>query len=113
MQGLRVNVKEWKGKYIYLDMHQLFFLEFPYLLHEWLKRKVAINSTVFPVDPIFLDKATLYSLKALDKKWTRAIDFWFARVREGYIIEFVVEYNNSFSEAERKFEECPGKWMLE
>jgi hypothetical protein len=30
-------------------------------------------------------------------------------VKEGYIIEFVVEYNDSFSEAERKFVEGPGK----
>jgi hypothetical protein len=31
-----VNVKEWKGRYLYSDMHELFFTEFPCLLHEWL-----------------------------------------------------------------------------
>jgi hypothetical protein len=34
-------------------------------------------------------------------------------VKEGYIIEFVVEYNDSFNEAKRKFEEGPRKQMLE
>jgi hypothetical protein len=52
-------------------------------------------------------------MKALDNKWTRAIDFWFSRVKEGYIIEFVVEYTDSFSEAERKFMEGPRRRLLE
>jgi hypothetical protein len=34
-------------------------------------------------------------------------------VKEGYIVEFSIEYSDSFSEAERKFEEGPRKWMLE
>jgi hypothetical protein len=34
-------------------------------------------------------------------------------VKEGYIIEFVVEYNDSFSEDERKFVEGPRKRILE
>jgi hypothetical protein len=33
-------------------------------------------------------------------------------VKEGYIIEFSIKYNDSFSEAERKFEEAPRKKML-
>jgi hypothetical protein len=35
--GLQVNAKEWKDKYLYSDMHELFFGEFPFLLHEWIK----------------------------------------------------------------------------
>jgi hypothetical protein len=46
-------------------------------------------------------------MKALDNKWALAIDFWFVRVKEGYIIEFPIEYSDSFSEAERKFVEGP------
>jgi hypothetical protein len=28
-QGLRVSVEQWKDGYIYSDMHELFFVEFP------------------------------------------------------------------------------------
>jgi hypothetical protein len=28
-QGLRVNVKRWKDKYLYTNMHETFFVEFP------------------------------------------------------------------------------------
>jgi hypothetical protein len=113
MQGMRVNAKEWKRRYIYLDMHDLFFAKFPCLLDEWLKRQVVINSAAFLVEPIVWDKAKLDSLKVLDNKWTRDIDIWFTRVKEGYIIDFVVEYSDSLSEGERKFEEGPRKQMLE
>jgi hypothetical protein len=34
-------------------------------------------------------------------------------VKEGYIIEFFVEYNDSFSEDERKFEKGPRRRKLE
>jgi hypothetical protein len=110
---LRVNAKQWKDMYLYSDMHEIFFVEFPCLLHEWIKRKVATNSLVWPLEPVVWDQAKLEELKVLDNKWTQAIDFWFSRVKEGYIIEFIMEYTDSFSEAERKFAEGPRRWMLE
>jgi hypothetical protein len=52
-------------------------------------------------------------LKELDKKWNRAIDFWFGWVKEGYIIDFIFDYIDSFTEAERNFMEGPRKMLLE
>jgi hypothetical protein len=49
----------------------------------------------------------------LDNKWTQAIEFWFSRVKEGYIIEFAALYTDSFNEVERKFIEGLRKQMLE
>jgi hypothetical protein len=43
----------------------------------------------------------------------KVVDFWFDQVKEGYIIEFSIEYNDSFSEAERKFVVGPRKRLLE
>jgi hypothetical protein len=108
-----VNAKEWKGTYMYSNMHEIFCMEFPFLLYERIKRQVVINSILFPLEPILWDQATLDSLKVLDKKWTQYIDFWFSPVKEGYIIEFVIEYSDSLSEVKRKFEESPRKWNLE
>jgi hypothetical protein len=48
----------------------------------------------------------------LDNKWARLIEFWFSQVKE-YIIDFVVEYNDSFNEAERKLVEGPQKRLVE
>jgi hypothetical protein len=82
-------------------------------LHDWLKRQATINLVALPVDPIVSDQTTLDSLKALYNKWTWAIDFCFAQVKEGYIIEFSIEYSDSLSEAGRTFEEGIRKRMLE
>jgi hypothetical protein len=57
-QGLRVNVKRWKDKYLYTDMHETFFVEFPYLLYEWMKRKTATNTALRPLEPIVWDQST-------------------------------------------------------
>jgi len=106
-------MNECKGRYLYSDMRELFFIEFPCFLHEWLKRQVEVNSAALPVEPIVWDQAKLDSLKVLDKKWTRAIDFWLDRMKEGHIINFFIEYNDSFNKAKRKFEEGQKKRMLE
>jgi len=45
-------------------MHELFFGEFPCMLHEWLKIKFVVNSVVLLVEPIIWDKDKLDSLKA-------------------------------------------------
>jgi hypothetical protein len=49
----------------------------------------------------------------LDNKWTKAIDFWFKQVKEGYIVEFVVECNESFNSVEFKFATGPRRKLLE
>jgi hypothetical protein len=40
------NVEQWKNRYIYNDMHEIFFVEFPCLLYEWLKRQNGTNTTL-------------------------------------------------------------------
>ena len=70
---MRVNVNKWKDRYLYMDMHDLFFVEFPFLLHEWLKRKISTNSPVWKLDTVVWDQANLEELKVLDCKWIQAI----------------------------------------
>jgi hypothetical protein len=77
-QGLRVNVKQWKEKYIYTNMHKLFFVEFPCLLYEWMKKKTARNCSLWLLKPVVWDQATLDRMKVLGNKWTWVIDLWFS-----------------------------------
>jgi hypothetical protein len=69
-----VNVQQWKYINIYTNMHELFFSEFPCLLYEWMKRKVATSSTLWPLEIVVWDQATLERLNNLKNKWTQAID---------------------------------------
>jgi len=43
MQVLWVNTKELKGVYLYFYLHEIFFVEFPCLLHEWLKTQAGVS----------------------------------------------------------------------
>ena len=65
-QGMIVNMEHWKNKYIYTYMHENFFVEFPCLLYEWLKRQTSTNTTLRPLETIVWDQATVDRLKALD-----------------------------------------------
>jgi hypothetical protein len=35
--NLQLNLERWKQRYIYPYLHEIFFVEFPCLLHEWVK----------------------------------------------------------------------------
>jgi hypothetical protein len=63
-------VKRWRDKYIYIDMHETFFVEFSCLLYEWMRRKPTISYALWPLEPMVWNQATLDRLKILEIKWT-------------------------------------------
>jgi len=71
------------------------------------------NTALRPLELTVWDQATIDRLKELDNKWSRSIHLWFAWVKEGDIIDFFVDYIDSFNEVERKFSEVPRKRRLE
>jgi hypothetical protein len=38
--NMQINLEQWKQRYIYSDLHEIFFAKFPCLLHEWVKRQI-------------------------------------------------------------------------
>jgi hypothetical protein len=56
--------------YLYSDMHEIFFVEFPCLLYEWLKRQTTTNTSLRPQEPLVWDQVMIDRLKELDNKWT-------------------------------------------
>ena len=45
----------------------------------------------------------IQALKETNNKASRAVEIWWDSILEGYITEFVVDTNKSFSEAKREF----------
>lgn len=54
-------------------------------------------------EPLVWDTERIKRLKCIYNYLSRDIDFWFEKVIEGYIIKFSIEYNESFSCVEEKF----------
>jgi hypothetical protein len=44
--------------------------------------------------------------------WTRSINLWFSQIKKCYIVQFNVEYTNSFSKGEINFEKGPRRKMM-
>ena len=82
---------KWLGWYIYSYIHDIFFVEFPIVLHEWLC-KLATQQRNFQAgelkewSPFLIER-----LKRINNPISRAMDFWVDSILEGYITEFVVE----------------------
>jgi hypothetical protein len=76
-KGLITNIECWKERYIYTDLHEIFFVEFPCLLYEWLKRKKTVNISLRVEEPLVWDQTTVNRIKVVDNKWAQEIYFWF------------------------------------
>ena len=52
-------------------------------------------------------------LKKVDNSISRVVDYWIARILEGFVTEFVIDQVKSYSEVERHFFRGPrGKFLI-
>lgn len=112
MKNLQINPQAWKDMYIFLDFHEIYFVEFPMLVFQWLEKKAKIRSRIIPLYSISWTKDRLNLLNDVNNCWSREVDFRYTSVVEGYTMDFMVEGSNSFSEVERKKIQRPrGKFI--
>ena len=94
-----MNPTKWLERYIYTDIHEIFFCEFLVLLYEWLLKLASQRKKIQEREPTEWNP----QLKIISNPISRAVDFWVDSIFEGYITEFVVNTVTSYSEVERKF----------
>jgi hypothetical protein len=41
----RINSEKWLQRYVFTDLHEIFFVDFPIVLVEWLQRLAEKNGT--------------------------------------------------------------------
>ena len=51
-KNLRINPAKWKDKHLYLDLHDIFFVEFPSILPEWVKKQTKTHQMRLLLDPL-------------------------------------------------------------
>jgi hypothetical protein len=94
--------KKWMQKYVFTDLHEIFFGEFPKILTEWLERLVEKTGRFSVAAPKNWTPELVKQLNSVSNPTTRAVDFWLDSVLGGYVTEFVVDCIQSYSVAERK-----------
>ena len=65
----------WLEKYIYTDVHEVFFATFPLELHSWLARLADSSGHIQSNRPAQWNQAAVQRLKNIGNVVSRAIDF--------------------------------------
>jgi hypothetical protein len=77
---------------VFIDLHEIFFGEFPIILTEWLERLVE-NVGRYQVEaPRNLTLELIRQLNKISNKVSLIVDFWLNSVLGGYITEFSIYY---------------------
>ena len=107
-EGSRWMLVKWLERYIYADIHEIFFAEFPIMLYEWLSKLTTQKNNFQGGEPTEWNLFLIERLKRINNPISRVVDFWVDSIIEGYITEFFVDMIASYSEVERnKFQGPP------
>ena len=96
-EGYRWTPTKWLGQYIHSDIHEIFFVEFPIVLHEWFSKLETQQRNFQGGEPREWSPYLIERLKRVNNPISRVVDFGVDRILELYIIEFVVDTITSYS----------------
>jgi hypothetical protein len=102
-----LSSEDWLEKYIFTNIHEIFFGGIHQELYEWLAR---LADTQFEIRYRLLvvwTSALIKKVKEVDNTASRVVDHWFNSTIGRYIIDFVVDRIESYSQAERYFFKGP------
>jgi hypothetical protein len=94
-------------KYIFTDIHEIFFGGIHQEIHEWLARLADTQFEIRPISPVVWTMTLIQKVKRVDNVVSREVDHWFNITIGGYITEFFVDRVESYSQAERYFFKGP------
>ena len=102
-RNLNRDSEAWLKKYIYTDIHEVFFATFPLELHSWVERLANSTEYVRSDKPTQWNQAAVQRLKSTNNVVSRAVDFWLTNLLSRFITEFVVDTLKAYTKAECKF----------
>ena len=104
--------KRWLDDYIYSDIHEILFVEFPILLHEWLVGLASRWTNYQTREITEWSDQLIQEVTRVSNIVSRAVDFWVDCILQGYITEFAKDTITSYSEAEQDFFQGPRRRYL-
>lgn len=111
-RNLRVSKEEWLERYLYTEIHKIFFVSFPSKLYKWITKLVDSQGRCRLDKPIMWTPELVHRVEASKDKITRIVDHWLNRIIGGFITKFAVDTLVSYCEAEQHFfKESQGKYV--
>jgi hypothetical protein len=98
-----LSSEDWLEKYIFTDIHKIFFGGIHQELYEWLARLADTQFDIRSRLPVAWTSELIKKVKRVDNTVSWVVDHWFDSTIGGYITEFVVDRVESYSQAERYF----------
>ena len=86
-----MNAKKWIDQYIYSDIHEIFFVEFPIVMHEWFSSLVTQKTNFQRREMVEWSAQLIHEITSVGNPISRVFDFWVDSILKGYITEFLVE----------------------
>ena len=109
----RLSAQNWLGRYIYSDIHEIFFAEFPIVLHEWLSRLETRRKKFQRREMIEWSAQLVCEFTSVSNPFSRDFVFRVDGIFQGCMNEFAVETITSYSESEINFFQGPrGRYLL-
>ena len=94
-------------RYIFTDIHIIFFGGVHQELYEWLARLADTQFEIRSRPHVVCTSTLIKKVKRVDNVVSREVDHWFDSTIGGYIIEFVIDRTKSYSQIERYFFKGP------
>jgi hypothetical protein len=100
------------GRYIFTDVHKIFFTGVHKELYEWLARLVDTQFEIKSRPLVVWTMTLIKKVKRVDNVVSRSVYLWFDSTIGGYITAFVIDRVESYSQVERYFFKGPrGKFL--
>ena len=110
--GTWLSTENWVDEYIYSNIHEVLFIEFPIVLYEWLTILATRKTNLRRQEVVKWSDQLVHEVTSVGNDISRAIDFWVDSILQGYITEFMVETITSYSEVEIIFFQGPQRRYL-
>jgi hypothetical protein len=100
------------GRYIFTNIHEIFFGGVHKDLYKWLARLVDTQFEIKSRPPMVWTTTLIKKVKRVDNAKSRVVDLWFDSTIGGYITEFSINRFKSYIQAERYLFKGPrGKFL--
>jgi hypothetical protein len=82
---------EWMKRYVYIELHEIFFGEFPIILTEWLERLMENVRRYRDATPRNWTPDLVRKINFASNNTSCTVTFWLDRILGGYITEFPID----------------------
>jgi hypothetical protein len=108
----KITSCKYMNKYVFSDLLEVFFCDFPHVLQEWLLRLKEIHPTN-RIKQIKSNHVYIVQLQQVNNKFMGAVDFWLYSIVAGFITEFAVDTVKSYNTAGKEFLKGPrGRYII-